>query len=194
MDSSSKLRFPRRVWKWPAATSSLLTLPSLCLYPSSNQQRILDEKRDGVVTKNGLYGLHSELDKVEKEVDVACKKSDLQALKTAFPAFQEMNESHLTKEEDIMMPSIMELKVAGEPMKKLMTQDILPLVSETPDYEFFVKFANEILEKHDGGMHRARIFDHALWAASTPEQWKEVDGWIKETLQESTYNELHVML
>lgn len=146
------------------------------------------------MTKNGLYGLHSELDKAEKEVDAACKKSDLQALKQAFPAFHEINESHLKKEEDVMMPSIMEMKKAGEPMKKFMTQDILPLVSETSDYEFFVKYANEILEKHDGGMSRARVFDHALWAASTPEQWTIVDGWIKETVEESTYNQLQAAL
>lgn len=146
------------------------------------------------MTKNGLFGLHAELEKIENEVDVACKKSDLVALKKVFPTFHEMNESHLKKEEDVMMPSIMEMKKAGEPMKKMMTQDILPLVSETPDYEFFVKYANEILEKHDGGMPRARVFDHALWAASTPEQWKKVDGWIKETLKESTYQQLQAVL
>ncbi|GAX10189.1 hypothetical protein FisN_3Lh384 [Fistulifera solaris] len=156
--------------------------------------QVLDEKRDGVVTKNGLHVLHAELDKVEKAVDVACKKSDLRALKEAFPKFQEMNESHLKKEEDIMMPNVMEMKKAGEPMKKIMTHDILPLVSETSDYEFFVKYANQVLEKHHGGMPRARVFDHALWAASTPEEWKKVDGWIKNTLHESTYKQLQAVL
>lgn len=147
-----------------------------------------------MVSKNDLYGLHTDIDKMEKQVDAACKKSDLATLKKVFPAFYEMNESHLKKEEDVMMPSIMEMKKAGEPLKKFMIQDILPLVSETSDYEFFVKYANEILEKHDGGMSRARVFDHALWAVSTPEQWQKVDGWIKETLKESTYQELQAVI
>lgn len=156
--------------------------------------KILDREADGVVTKEGLYNLHTELDKLEQNVQNAMSASDLAKAKEIYPEFSGQNEAHLKKEEAVMMPNIKKMMMAKKPLKKFMCTEILPLVTETPDFEFFVKYANEILEKHSGGMPRARVFDHALWAASTPEQWTKWNSWIKETLSEKTYMELEAVL
>lgn len=156
--------------------------------------KVLDLKADGIVTTEGLYGLHTDLEIYEKAVNKAIKKKDLKALKIAYPKFMEINEAHLKKEEDVMMPSIQKMMKAQEPLKKFMVVDILPTVKGSPDWEFFIKYANTILDKHHGGMPRARVFDHALWAAATPEEWKTWSVWMKESLSEKTYKELEAVL
>lgn len=120
--------------------------------------------------------------------------ADLNAAKEAYPKFADSNEAHLKKEEMVMMPSIKKMKMAGKPLKKYMCQDILPLVSASPDFEFFIKYANRILEKHSGGMPKVRVFDHALWAAATPDQWRLWSGWMKEALSEKAFAELEAVL
>ena len=75
-----------------------------------------------------------------------------------------------------------------------MCEEIFPTVSGSVDWEFFIKYSNEILEKHHGGMPRVRVFDHALWAAATPEEWAIWRGWIEETLTEGSYKELLAVL
>jgi len=157
-------------------------------------KRVLDLKADGIVTKEGLYDLHSELSTHEKAVVSAIQSSDIVALKNAYPQFQEFNESHLKREEDVMMPSIKRMMTDKQPLKKYMCKEILPTVTGSPNWEFFIKYANEMLEKYHGGMPRARVFDHALWAAATPEEWKVWNVWIKETLSEKTYSELKDVL
>ena len=93
-----------------------------------------------------------------------------------------------------MMPKVMEMKKMGKPLKKYMKEELLATIVNTPDFEFFVKFANEILERHSEGMPRVRVFDHALWAVSTPEQWKVYDKWIKDTLPDKSYQEIQAVL
>jgi len=136
------------------------------------------------VSENGLFGLHEQLDDLEMQVDNAIEKGDMNSLKSAFPEFMAFNEQHLSKEEDVMMPSIQSMSEAGEPMKKYMVEEILPTAAESDDFEFFLKYANKMLEKHHGGMPRARVFDHALWAASTPAQWSVWSTWIEESLED----------
>lgn len=92
------------------------------------------------------------------------------------------------------MPAIMQMMKAGEPLKKYMIDDILAVIVNSPDYEFWIKYANQVLEKHHGGMPRARVFDHALWAAATPDQWQQWEEWIKDTLKDETYEELKQVL
>ncbi len=157
-------------------------------------KRILDAKAEGIVTKEGLYGLHKELESLEKSVSQAIEKGDLEELKNTYPKFMEVNEGHLKKEEDVMMPSIQKMMIAKLPLKKYMCEDILPIVSGSPEWEFFVKYANEILEKYNDGMPRARVFDHALWAVASPEQWAAWSGWMQEVLTEKTYGELLAVL
>jgi hypothetical protein len=93
-----------------------------------------------------------------------------------------------------MMPKIMEMVKGGISLKKVMQEELLPMVSESLDFEFFVKFANEILEKHTENMPRVRVFDHALWAVSSPEGWKKYDQWIKETLKNKSYQEVQAAI
>lgn len=120
--------------------------------------------------------------------------ANLDEAKSVYPKFAQENEAHLKKEENVMMPNVKKMKMAGKPLKKFMCQEILPLVTESPDFEFWVKYANRILEKHHNGMPRARVFDHALWAAATPEQWKIWSVWMKEALSEKAYGELQAVL
>jgi hypothetical protein len=89
-----------------------------------------------------------------------------------------------------MMPKIREFKEGGHPMKKYMQEEIIAAVDKPGEMEHFVKFANEMLEKHSEGEPRVRVFDHALKAAATPEQWTEWEQWIKETVSDTTYEEL----
>jgi hypothetical protein len=75
-----------------------------------------------------------------------------------------------------------------------MIAEILATVVNSPDFEFFIKYANEMLDKHNGGMPKARVFDHALWAVATPDQWNQWSGWMKESLAEKTYEDLQSVL
>lgn len=152
------------------------------------------DKADEIVTKRGLYDLHSDLEGYEAAVKKAIEYKDLKALKLAYPKFMELNESHLQKEEDVMMPNIKKMMEAKEPLKKFMVVEILPTIKGSPDFEFFIKYANTILEKHHGGMPRARVFDHALWAAATPDEWATWSVWIKEALTNNTYAQLEAVI
>lgn len=148
-----------------------------------------------MVSENGLYDLHEQLDSLEHQVASAIESGNIADLKQVFPKFLDFNENHLKQEEDVMMPSIQAMAKAGEPMKKYMVEDILPTVSESDDFEFFVKYANKVLEKHDGGMPRVRVFDHALWAAATPAQWAVWNKWIEESLEDGKlYAELQSLI
>jgi len=135
---------------------------------------------------------HGHLYEFEQDIKDAFEhaKDVSEAVKTAFASFKTENLLHLEKEEKIMMPAIQKLMKAGKPMKKYMLEDIFPLIADE-DLEFFIKFANEILQKHEeGGMPRVRVFDHALWAIATREQWFVWDEWIQEVLSDEKYKEL----
>jgi hypothetical protein len=69
-----------------------------------------------------------------------------------------------------------------------MMEEILPLIAD--DEEFFLSHACVTLEKHNGGMPRARVFVHALWAASTPEQWSKRKEIVKGALTKPTWKEI----
>jgi len=151
--------------------------------------RLLDKNFENIAKEQGLYDDHVELNKLEEAVDAAFEKGDKKEIKEAFDAFAKANTSHLEKEESIMMPKIKEFIAGGHPMKKYMQEELLATVSDD-QMEHFIKFANEILEKHSEGEPRVRVFDHALKAASTPEQWAKWDAWIKESLSKKSYKEV----
>lgn len=157
----------------------------------------MDAHFEGVATENHLSDDHDTLNQKEKALDEAFQRSKnkiTKEIKTAFEEYSKANLAHLEKEESIMMPKIMAFVKMGHSLKKSMINDLLAAVIDTEDFEFFVKYANEILEKHPGGMPRARVFDHALWAVSSPEQWKVYDQWIKETVSDTTYQELQAVI
>jgi hypothetical protein len=137
-----------------------------------------------------LFKAHRDLDKKEHALEEAFHAGDIGAAKKAFALFEDANEAHLKKEEDIMMPKVMEMKKSGKNLKALMQQEIFPIAAQHPDFEFFIKYANEVLERHPGGMPRVRVWDLAVWAAASTEEWKQIDKWIKETLSEATYKEV----
>jgi hypothetical protein len=143
-----------------------------------------------IAEEEHLHDLHVNLEEKEHALADAFEASDLDAVKSAFAAFDELNLEHLKKEEAVMMPKVMEMVKSGVSMKKVMIEELLPMVSDSIHFEFFVKFANEILEKHPENEPRVRVFDHALWAVSTPDEWKKYDRWIKETLTPETYQEV----
>lgn len=132
---------------------------------------VLDDKFDGLATKEGLCNDHDYLDKYEEAMNEAISSNGINQMKQTFDVFKTANEEHLVKEEDIMMLKVMALAVkAGENLKDIMVNKLLPTIIDSPHFPFFVKHANYILDKHHGGMPRARVFDHVLWAVATKEQ------------------------
>lgn len=152
--------------------------------------RLLDSKFSGIADDAGLSALHVELHKLEHKVQHAFENKDLKQLKTYFPEYLKVNLAHLEKEEAIMMPKVMEMKKMGVNLKQVMIEELLDTVVDHPDFEHFIKFGNQILEKHHEGNPRVRVWDHALWAVATPQQWAVWDAWIKEVVQPETYQEL----
>jgi len=151
---------------------------------------ILNEQFDGLAAKEGMIGDHDDLDDLEKTMDEAIEAHDIDQIREAFAAFKSENEAHLKKEESIMMPKIMEMTKANVNLKDMMVNELLAIVVDLPEFKFFVQHANYILDTHDGGMPRARAFDHALWVCATSEQWHLWNGWIKGAVSEERYTEI----
>jgi len=155
--------------------------------------RLLDRECDGLATREGLFAEHEDLQEKESAVDKAVASEDVDAIAIAIKDFCAENEAHLKKEEDIMMPQVMGMKKRGLPLKKFMIEELLAAIPRD-DMEFFVSFANQVLDRHSNGMPRARVFDHALWAVSTPEQWETYDLWIQKSVGEEAYKELQAII
>ena len=166
----------------------LTDLPSFSCF---SIDRMLDDECGGVASDAKLSDDHATLEAKENELKAAFAAKDLAKVKETFAEYEKINSDHLVKEEKIMMPKVMEMAKSGKNMKKLMRDDVLNTVVDSPDYEFFIKFANEILEKHPEGQPRVRVFDHALWAVATPDEWSTWDAWIKESVSPESYKELH---
>eukprot|EP00527_Entomoneis_sp_CCMP2396_P005948 CAMPEP_0198140252 /NCGR_PEP_ID=MMETSP1443-20131203/3449_1 /TAXON_ID=186043 /ORGANISM="Entomoneis sp., Strain CCMP2396" /LENGTH=265 /DNA_ID=CAMNT_0043802625 /DNA_START=233 /DNA_END=1030 /DNA_ORIENTATION=- len=156
--------------------------------------KLLDQKFEGIASDAGLNGLHVKLHELEGAVDQAFQNKDLEKLQQVFPEYDSVNLDHLVKEEEIMMPKVMEMKKNGVDLKTVIVEEVLAAVVDLPDFEFFIKFGNEILEKHHQGQPRARVWDHALWAVATEEQWVVWDAWIKESLWPEPYEEVQVAI
>ena len=158
---------------------------------------LLDKECENVAQENNLRHQHTDLEspeiKLTKALNDPSSKKVTDSMKEAYAVFQKENLAHLEKEEKIMMPNVMKLTKAGKPMKKLMAEEIFPNCAKE-DQEFFIKFANKTLQNHEDGMPRVRVFDHALWAISKPEEWKLWDQWIKEVLSDEKYNELQTAI
>lgn len=169
--------------------------------------RVLDELGNGVATANGLTGVHDQLNQLEAAVDKASKPVasglaarilcctsrhcgiDATAFKTAYIAFEEANLVHLTQEEDVMMPQVQAMAKAGVPLKKVMAEDLFPAVHPDEE-EFFISHAMKTLEKHPQGMPRARVWAHALWSVSTPEQWAVRREYVRAAVSEDLFKEI----
>ena len=156
--------------------------------------RMLDSKFDGVATKNGLFDNHQALDDLEAAMAAACDSKNLDKIVEAWDKFEKENLIHLKKEEDIMMPKVMAIVKSGDSLKEIMTNEMFALIVDSPDLEFWIKYANRVLDAHPGDMPRARVFDHALWAIATKDQWAVWDAWIKEALTESRYAEVQAAI
>ena len=148
---------------------------------------MLDRECGNVVKDADLRQQHTTLQAAEKAVQEAFEKKD--GVKEAYAQFRKENLAHLELEEKIMMPNVQKLAQSGKPLKMFMQKEILPLVPPE-ELKFFIQFASEILQNHEDNMPRVRVFNHALWAAATPEQWKEWQVWIKEVLPEEKYKEV----
>ncbi|CAB9502811.1 expressed unknown protein [Seminavis robusta] len=155
---------------------------------------MVDEHADKAARKAGLRDHHMNLYELEEDVvDIFDKAPDIDRAREVYPIFRQENESHLKEEEDVLMPAIQKMIKSGVPVKKYIETDIIPLLlAKEGDMEFFIKFSNEVLIRHDNvdGKPRVRVWNHALWSVATPEQWKEWDAWIKEVLPEGKYAEV----
>lgn len=152
---------------------------------------ILDEYADGLADKKGLRHHHQHLYEYEEDIhDAFTHAADVsEAVKASYECFQKENLSHLEAEENAMMPAIQGLSKAGKPMKKFMCQEVFPLIPAN-EVEFFIKFANQVLVRHEGGMPRVRVFNHALWVVGTASnQWGEWEAWIQEVLPTEKFGE-----
>eukprot|EP00550_Attheya_septentrionalis_P008349 CAMPEP_0198281664 /NCGR_PEP_ID=MMETSP1449-20131203/1584_1 /TAXON_ID=420275 /ORGANISM="Attheya septentrionalis, Strain CCMP2084" /LENGTH=517 /DNA_ID=CAMNT_0043977561 /DNA_START=168 /DNA_END=1721 /DNA_ORIENTATION=+ len=149
--------------------------------------RVLDEKRNNIAATSNLSANHKKLESLENALEKALEEEDQEEISEVFEAFQKENEAHLTFEETIMMPEVMGLVNDGESLKKIMMEDVLPAVD---DMEFFLKYAMKILETHHENKPRARVFAHAMWAASTDDEWIDRKKWIQETVETKLYKEI----
>lgn len=154
----------------------------------------MDKHFDGLATKNGLLSAHTDLDQYEDAMNKACSSKDILKIKAAFHSFEKNNLEHLENEEKYMMPKVMALKKNGADLTEIMKKEIFALIKDSPDLEFFIKFANSTLDKHHGDMPRARVFDHALWAIATDAQWQLWDEWIQESLTPLRYAEIQAAI
>lgn len=151
---------------------------------------ILDESFGGLVSEFELREGHDQISKYGDNVDDAFEAKSISLLKDSFDKFKHFNETHLKKEDNLIMPKIMDMKMSGVNLAELMANEILPLVSGNDDFMFFVQYANMILEKYEGNMSRARVFDHALSACASPEQWKIWKSWIKDAVTPERFEEI----
>ena len=157
--------------------------------------RMMDDHVGGVTTEAKLLNNHEELENAEKELDrVFGNSKDSESIKKMFAAFMEDNEAHLLAEEKVLMPSVQKMMKNGVKVKKHLKVEVLSvLLREKGDIEFFLRFGNEILQRHDNipDQPRVRVFNHAFWAVATPEQWRQWNQWIKESLPPAKYEEVH---
>jgi hypothetical protein len=182
---------------------------------------LLDREFDGIATEQGLSTDHETLHSLEEAVSAVLSSSsnvNIDQLRAVWQTFAVENERHLQKEESIMMPKVMALKKAGHVLPDLMTQDVLGAIrssrrpmddddggetkemetksaqKDDDDMEFFIKYANVVLEQHAEGKPRARVFDHALWAVSTPDEWKHYNQWIQESTSPKLYQSIRMAI
>ena len=156
--------------------------------------KLVDEHADGAAKKGELRHSHATLYELEEDVvDIFERAPDIQRAKEIYPIFRKENQEHLKEEEDILMPAIQRMMKKGVNIKKYIKTDILPvLLVDEGDMEFFLKFGNEVLERHDNveGKPRVRVFSHAFWAIASEKQWTQWNAWIKEALSDEKYTEV----
>ena len=158
---------------------------------------LVDEHRDKAAKKAGLRHQHSNLYELEEDVvDIFEKAPDVDRAKEVFPIFRQENENHLKEEEDVLMPEIRKMMKSGVQVKKLIQTEIVPvLLQNEGDIEFFVRFGNEVLARHESDEKtRVRVWNQALWSLATPEQWKEWKVWIKDSLSEENNAEVNAAI
>jgi iron-sulfur cluster repair protein YtfE (RIC family) len=155
---------------------------------------MIDKHGNQAVRKAGLRHHHERLYELEEDVvDIFENAPDVDRAKEVFPIFRQEDEDHLKEEEDILMPAIQEMIKNGVPLKKCIQSEIIPLLLEKEgDMEFFIRFSNEVLERHDkvNGKPRVRVWNQAIWSLATAEQWKEWRSWIEDTLTGEKYAEV----
>lgn len=151
----------------------------------------LDEQFADVAKEKGLRLQHRALHEKEAAVGRALKRRSAKTLRDAWPAYREANEAHLAKEEEVMMPKVAELVKAGHNMPLAIRSHMLPAAGGDAHLSFFIEFAMRTLEKHHGGMPRARVFAHALAAAAGSEaEWARWRGHVQAGLSADAYANL----
>lgn len=164
----------------------------------------LDERFENVVVEAKLREAHDELEVAEAVLHAAMETDDLVTIQNAFSTFQAINEAHLLDEEAVMMVKVAEMKANGVDLVELMTTELLALVvqkgkkgkAKHNQFKFFVQHANRILQDEpevtilDQVVNKATVFDQALWACATPNEWKEWKKWIAKSLKRETYQEV----
>eukprot|EP00539_Tryblionella_compressa_P005880 CAMPEP_0178759912 /NCGR_PEP_ID=MMETSP0744-20121128/15199_1 /TAXON_ID=913974 /ORGANISM="Nitzschia punctata, Strain CCMP561" /LENGTH=270 /DNA_ID=CAMNT_0020414429 /DNA_START=447 /DNA_END=1259 /DNA_ORIENTATION=+ len=157
--------------------------------------KLMDEKNDQAATKAGLHDQHTTLSKLEAQVqECLVTKPDLAKDKEVFPKFLADNTAHLVKEEEILMSAVQSMVKGGVPVKKHIKTDLMPILLEGDNMEFFLKFANETLETYEKVEEppkpKVRVFGMAVWAVASPDQWKQWSAWIEESLSEAKYKQV----
>lgn len=160
--------------------------------------QLVDDHANGAAKEAGLRHSHDSLYELEEDVvDIFESAPDIYRAKEVFPIFLAENLAHLKEEEDILMPAIGKMMKKGVNIKKYIKSDIIPvLLHKEGDMEFFLKFGNEILERHDNveGKPRVRVFDQAFWALASSEEWTEWSHWIQESLSPEKYAEVNTAI
>lgn len=160
---------------------------------------MLDERGDGLAMSAGLRDLHVNIDAAEKAIQDMTEDdgAELDALKTKWAEFEELNEAHLKKEEDIIMPQIMKMAKSGVNMKEIMREDVLAGVWDEANIEEFkewVTISVRTLENYFPKAPKARVWIHALMASCTPEQWRVFLPAVKAGLSEELYTSINDLI
>jgi len=86
---------------------------------------LLDEKFDGIATKNKLQDAHHELHDAEANLLTAMGSGEVERLRVAFEQFNKINLAHLEEEEKVMMPCIQKMAKAGDPLVAYLQNEIV---------------------------------------------------------------------
>mmetsp|Transcript_32863 Transcript_32863/g.68503 ORF Transcript_32863/g.68503 Transcript_32863/m.68503 type:complete len:258 (-) Transcript_32863:146-919(-) len=156
--------------------------------------RLLDKHCEEIATKEKFYQGYDAIVEREEELNGAFETEDLFQIKAFFFDFKDELLDLLTRQDEKLMPCVDDMADRRLDLKKFMKRDVLAGIARSFGFEFFVRYAVEILDKHHGGMPRVRVYGYALWAVATRKEWQQWKVWIQESVSESAFQELEEVI
>jgi len=149
---------------------------------------VLNENFNNIAVSEGLEAHHSQLNNATRIMEGYFYEKDYRSLISNWSNYRKLNEKHLIAEEEIMMPKVQEMHKLGFPIKKNLAEDIVSAAWDEVNFgSEFVQVACWVLEKHHGGMPRARVFIHALKSITDEQRWAKWLPYVKAGLSPEQY-------